>query len=127
MLSPLVSLWLRADRNGLEKAGSIDVSNSAELLEVENGSSIARRRRFDVPRRGSRRRRVPNQRLNDDAAAQYAIRWQLNAEEMRNGWRDVGVADGRLIDIAPFKVRSDRSHVVQRAVSPYPAMHSLAV
>src|SRR5258708_38352333 len=118
--------WRQADRPA-RKSGHIGITRQSHLLIDKNRAQPIDARCGTQRARNDRWCPALRHRLSDHPPNQFALVWNLETENEREGLADIGIADGGLIDEPRLEVRPDRGHVIHGIGPAKAAMHALTL
>src|SRR5258707_12142892 len=119
-------VWRQADGPAW-KPGHIEITRQSHLLidkdraqpvDARCGTQRARNERWCLALR---------HRFSDHPPNQFALVWNLETENEREGLADIGIADGRRIDELRLEVRPDRGHEIHGIGTAKAAMDALTL
>ncbi len=119
-------VWRQAD-GPARKPGYIEITRQSHLLIDKNRAQPIDTRRGTQRARNDRWCLALRHRFSDHPPNQFALVWNLETENEREGLADIGIADGYLIDEPRLEVRPDRGHEIHGIGPAKAAMHALTL
>src|ERR1700730_12023399 len=119
-------VWPQAD-GPAPKPGHVEITRQSHLLIDKNRAQPIDTRRGTQRARNDRWCLALRHRFSDHPPNQFALVWNLETENEREGLADIGIADGCLIDEPRLEVRPDRGHEIHGIGPAKAAMHALTL
>src|ERR1700680_3202282 len=116
--------WRQAD-GPTWKPGHIGITRQSHLLIDKNRAQPIDARCGTQRARNDRWCLALRHRFSDHPPDQFALVWNLETENEREGLADIGIADGCLIDEPRLEVRPDRGHEIHGIGPAKAAMRAL--